>query len=167
MSALFDVRKYRKTDKEHCRFLWRELTEWHREIYQDSTIGGEHPEDHFDKYLAKIGPDHLWVAVHDSRVVGLVGLIFDGNEAHIEPLIVYKNYRSKGIGKRLVTTTISDARKNGLKVLSVKPVARNEKAIHFLYTQGFRNIGQIELFLDFSNHTWKSGLNIHGHKFNF
>jgi GNAT superfamily N-acetyltransferase len=167
MTALFAVRKYREADKEQCRSLWRELTEWHREIYQDSTIGGEHPEDHFDKHLAKIGADHLWIAVHDSRVVGLVGLILDGNEAQIEPLIVSKNYRSKGIGKRLVATAISEARKNGLKLLSVKPVARNEKAIHFLHTQGFRNIGHIELFLDFSNHAWKSGVDIHGRKFNF
>lgn len=167
MAALFNVRKYRKTDREQCRSLWRELTEWHREIYQDSTIGGAHPEDYFDKHLAKIGPDKLWVAVHDSIVVGLVGLILDENEAQIEPLIVSKDYRSKGIGTRLVADAISEARKKGIKFLSVKPVARNTNAITFFHNQGFRNIGQIELFLDFSTHEWKSGLNIHGHKFNF
>jgi hypothetical protein len=46
------VRNYREEDREYCRSLWRELTEWHREIYQDSRIGGEHPEEYFDKYLA-------------------------------------------------------------------------------------------------------------------
>jgi len=58
-------------DKEQCRALWKELTERHREIYDDPSIGGEHPEDYFDKHLGKVGADNLWVAVRGSRVVGL------------------------------------------------------------------------------------------------
>jgi len=147
--------------------LWRELTEWHREIYQNPTIGGEHPEDYFDEHLAKVGPERLWVAVHDSRVVELVGLMLEKNEAEIEPLIVSKNYRRKGIAKRLIETVVSDARKKGVRILNVKPVARNVETIKFLYKQGFTIVGHINLFMDFSNHAWKSGLEIHGCKFNF
>ncbi len=167
MAALFDVRKYREADMEQRRSLWRELTEWHREIYQDSTIGGERPEDYFDNHLAKIGPNQLWVAVHDSSVIGLMGLVFEGKEAEIEPLIVNKNYRSTGIGTRLVEIVISEARKKGIRFLSVKPVARNIKTINFLNNQGFKNIGHVELIFDFSNYTWKSRLDIQGCKFNF
>jgi len=167
MTVSFVVRKYRDDDKEQCRSLWRELTEWHREIYQDPTIGGEHPEDYFDKHLAKVGPDQLWVAVHDSRVVGLVGLIIEGNEAEIEPLVVSKAYRGKGMGKQLIEKVVSEARKMGIRLLCVKPVARNMRTIKFLYQQGFRNLGHIELFLDFSGYVWKSGLEIFGCKFNF
>ncbi|HUV98042.1 MAG TPA: GNAT family N-acetyltransferase, partial [Candidatus Paceibacterota bacterium] len=68
--------------------LWKELTEWHRHICQDPSIGGAHPEEYFDKHLAKAGPERLWVAVQDSKVVGLVGLIVNGKEAEIEPVIV-------------------------------------------------------------------------------
>ena len=167
MTKPFDIRKYRETDREQCRSLWRELTEWHREIYQNPTIGGEHPEDYFDEHLAKVGPERLWVAVHDSRVVELVGLMLEKNEAEIEPLIVSKNYRRKGIGKRLIETVVSDARKKGVRILNVKPVARNVETIKFLYNQGFRNVGHIDLFMDLSNYAWKSGLEIHGCKFNF
>lgn len=167
MTAPFAVRKYREADREQCRSLWRELTEWHQEIYQDPTIGGDCPEDYFDKHLAKIGPNQLWVAVHDSNVIGLVGLVFEGKEAEIEPLIVSKNYRSKGIGTRLVEIAISEAHKKGLRFLSVKPVARNIKTINFLNKQGFKNIGHVELLFDFSNYTWKPMLDIHGCKFNF
>ncbi|MFZ0966280.1 MAG: GNAT family N-acetyltransferase [Candidatus Bathyarchaeia archaeon] len=39
-------------------------------------------------------------------MVGLVGLIVEGNEAEIEPLIVSKTYRSKGIGKQLIGTMV-------------------------------------------------------------
>jgi len=167
MALSFAIRKYRDEDRERCRALWRELTEWHRDIYGDPTIGGEHPKDHFDKHLAEVGPEQLWVAVHDSRVVGLVGLIVKRKEAEIEPLIVSKTYRRKGIGKQLIETVVSEARNKGVRLLSIGPVARNIKVIKFLYKQGFRNLGCIELFMDLSNRAWKLGPEIFGCKFDF
>jgi GNAT superfamily N-acetyltransferase len=167
MTLPFMIRKYQPGDREQCRSLWKELTEWHREIYQDPTIGGEHPEDHFDKHLAKVGPDRLWVAVHDSQVVGLVGLIVEAEEAEIEPLIVSKPHRHKGIGKQLISAVVSEARNLGVRFLNVKPVARNIQAIKFLYKQGFKNLGHIELFLDFSEQAWKPGPQLFECKFNF
>jgi GNAT superfamily N-acetyltransferase len=161
------IRHYREDDREHCRSLWRDLTEWHREIYQDPTIGGEHPEDYFDRHLSKVGPDRLWVALCGSKVVGLVGLIVEGNEAEIEPLIVSKPYRGKGIGKQLIETVISEARKMRVRSLCIKPVARNVRTIKFLCRQGFKNLGHIELFIDFSDYAWKPGFEFLGCKFNF
>jgi N-acetylglutamate synthase-like GNAT family acetyltransferase len=167
MGTTLMIRRYREDDREHCRSLWRDLTEWHREIYQDPTIGGEHPEDYFDRHLSKVGPDRLWVALRDSKVVGLVGLIVEGNEAEIEPLIVGKAYRGKGIGKKLIETVVSEARKMRVRFVTIKPVARNMKTIKFLYKRGFRKVGCVELFMDFSDYAWKSELEIFGCKFNF
>ncbi len=167
MALSFSIRKYQPKDREQCRGLWRELTMWHREIYQDPTIGGAHPEDYFDKHLAKVGPDRLWVAVHDGYVVGLVGLIVEGEEAEIEPLIVSEAYRRKGIGKKLIGRVISEARNLGVRFLSAKPVARNIQVIKFLYEQGFKNLGHVQLFLDFSKHEWKSGPKLFECKFDF
>jgi len=161
------IRKYLSIDRESCRSLWRELTEWHRQIYQDPSIGGSHPEDHFDKHLAKVGADHLWIAILDSRVVGFAGLIVNEEEAEIEPLIVSQPYRNKGIGRKLLETVIAESCGRGVRFLTVKPVARNIESIEFLYKQGFRNIGQIELFIDFSNQQWKEGLKLFDLIFNF
>ncbi|NWF87362.1 GNAT family N-acetyltransferase [Candidatus Bathyarchaeota archaeon] len=167
MSEHYVIRKYQEDDREQCRSLWRELVERHREIYQEPTIGGEHPEDYFDKHLAKVGSDRLWVAVHNSLAVGLVGLIIEGNEAEVEPLIVSKAHRGKGIGKQLIETVISESRQMGIRILSVKPVVRNIQTIKFLYKQGFRNLGEIELFMSFSDYSWKAGPKLFGCKFNF
>jgi ribosomal protein S18 acetylase RimI-like enzyme len=167
MKFAFAVRKYQNNDKKYCRSLWRELTEWHREIYQDPSIGGEHPEDHFDEHLSKVGPDNLWVAVHGNEVVGLVGLIVEGHEIEIEPIIVSKNYRGKGIGTKLVEAVISEIPKRGVKFLDVKPVARNIDTIKFFHKLGFKNVGHIQMFIDFSNRTWKRGLKIHSCEFNY
>ena len=129
MATSFTIRKYEPEDREQCRNLWRELTEWHREIYDDAKIGGEHPEDYFDKHLGRVGADNLWVAVDGSRVVGLIGLMAVNDETEIEPLIVGRAHRGKGVGKSLINTVIDEARKRGVRLLNIKPVARNTKAI--------------------------------------
>ena len=167
MNANVAIRNYQEDDREACRSLWRELTGWHREIYQDPSIGGKHPEDYFDKHLAKVGSEHIWVAAFDSKVVGFVGLIVEGKEAEVEPLIVSKSYRGKGIGTQLVEKVVHEAHEKGVRYLDVKPVARNAKTIKFLYKQGFRNVGHVDLFMDFGNHSWKPGLGIHGCEFNY
>lgn len=161
------IRKYRSSDMEHCRSLWKELTEWHRHIYKDPTIGGENPENYFDDHLAKVGPDKLWVAIEGDALVGLIGLAIAAEEAEIEPLIVSRGHRKKGIGKKLVKTVVSEARKQGVRLLSVKPVARNIPAIKFFYMHGFRNLGEVELFLDLRGHKWELGPELFGCSFSF
>lgn len=171
MAESFTVRKYESEDREHCCSLWRELTEWHREIYDDPGIGGEHPEDYFDKHLGKVGADNLWVAVDNSNVVGLIGLMVVDDETEIEPLIVSKAHRGKGIGKQLIGRAIVEARNRGVRLLNIKPVARNAKTIRFLFKQGFTNLGYIELFIDLTaanaRYTWKPGPTIFGCDFNY
>jgi len=161
------IRKFLPIDRESCRGLWSELTKKHRQIYQDSSIGGPTPEDYFDKHLAKVGVDNLWIAILGSKVVGLVGLIVNEEEAEIEPLIVNQPYRNRGIGKRMIETVIAEAKELNIKFLSVKPVARNIEAIKFFNNQGFKNIGHIELFIDFSNKEWKKSLNLFDQQFNY
>jgi len=167
MTPSLTIRKYQPRDREQCRGLWGELTEWHREIYEDSRIGGEHPEDYFDKHLSKVGPDNLWVAVEDSLIVGLVGLMVVDEETEIEPLIVSKAHRRKGIGKQLIERVIDEARSRGVRLLNIKPVARNAQTIRFLHRQGFKNLGCVELFIDLTGHTWKPGPKIFDCDFNY
>jgi GNAT superfamily N-acetyltransferase len=168
LAKTFVVRKYQACDREDCRGLWLKLTQWHREIYRDPRIGGDHPENYFDEHLAKVGPEQLWVAEENTKVVGLVGLMNSlYNEVEIEPLIVSRAYRGKGVGKQLIQTVIAEARKRGLRTLNVSPVARNVSTIEFLYKLGFKNLGQIRLFIDFTDHKWTEGPEIFGCKFKF
>lgn len=161
------IRKYLPTDRENCRSLWKELTEWHRQIYQDPNIGGSSPENDFDKHLAKVGANNLWVGILDSKVIGLTGLIVNEKEAEMEPLIISQHYRNKGVGKKLVEKVVAEARNLDIRYLSVKPVARNEQALKFFYKQGFKNIGHVELFIDFKKQQLKKGLNLFKLQFNY
>lgn len=162
------IRGYKAGDLDACRALWLELTEWHRYIYSSPGIGGSDPGRYFDEHLERVGPEHIWVAEVEGRVVGLTGLILAQGEAELEPLIVSSSYRGMGIGKQLTLAVISAAQKQGAPQLKVRPVARNSATIQFFYSLGFNILGHIELFVDFKppdHQVWKAGEQIAGMEF--
>lgn len=163
------IRRFQTSDLDACRSLWRELVEWHQMLYEDNSIGGEHPETCFDKHLSRVGEKLLWVAVLDSKVVGFTGLLLNENECEgeLEPLIVSQTYRCQGIGTKLINVVIAEAKRIGLKSLSIKPVMRNLRALRLFNKQGFRSIGQIELYIDFSEKCAKKNLDLFSPSFNF
>lgn len=141
------IRQYEPADLGTCRSLWAEMTQYHRDIYDDPSIGGDDPGLEFDKHLDKVGRQRVWVAKVGAEIVGLTSLIQDGEEAEIEPVVVSSGHRGEGIGQSLVKHAIAEARILGILCLSVKPVARNEEAISFFYGAGFRTLGHIQLFM--------------------
>lgn len=162
------VRGYRKSDLESCRSLWEELTIRHREIYDDPSIGGDRPGMFFDKHLKLVGARNLWVAVNDTEIVGFVGLIIEGEDAEIEPLVVTRMFRGKGVGTKLVAAAAEKAtRTKGVKFLNVRPVVRNVEAMRFFRNMGLVNVGRIELFKDLKGRKWKKDLTIHGLEFGY
>ena len=58
-----EIREYRPTDLSAGRDLWRQLTQRHRDIYDDQSIGGDDPGLQFDDYLATDELAGPWVAV--------------------------------------------------------------------------------------------------------
>jgi ribosomal protein S18 acetylase RimI-like enzyme len=161
------VRDYEERDLAACRSLWAELTQWHRDIYEDETIGGSEPGQYFDEHLRKAGPQHLMVAIDGQKVVGLIGYLTEGEEVEIEPLIVGASHRGMGIGTMMVNSVIKRVRGQGLKFLSVRPVARNKKAIKFFRQKGFDKIGRVEMFIDFSGRKWKDDLQLFDFEFGY
>jgi hypothetical protein len=65
---------------------------------------------------------------------------------------------------------LEKARDLEVRYLSVRPVARNEEAILFYYTVGFRTLGYIELFMDLKPGApgdWKPGPELFGYAFDY
>ena len=154
------IRGYRPEDLESCREMWVVLTDWHRGIYESPDIGGDDPGCHFDKHLSAVGPENLWVAEADGRVVGLTGMIPGDGEAELEPLVIRKEWRGRGIGRRLAERVVAAARETRVKSLKVRPVGRNEDAIRAFHAMGFGILGHIEMFMDFREHkpgAWREG----------
>lgn len=153
------IRGYEDKDLQACRDLWVELTDRHRLIYENDSIGGDNPGLQFDDHLAAVGSDRLWVAVDGPEVVGLTGLIASGSEGEVEPAVVTENRRGEGIGSALIETVTAAARAAGVRLLSVRPVARNADAVRFFREAGFDVLGHIEAFMDLTGEPrrWRPG----------
>lgn len=164
------IREYQDTDRQVCRKLWCELTQRHRDIYDDPRIGGDDPGIHLDQYLEKPSLAGLWVAEVDTAVVGMAGLLVEGSEAEIEPVVVQAGYRAQGIGTQLIQKLTEEAKARGIRYLSVKPVARNVDAIRCFYRAGFSILGQIEMFVDLmpeKGSIWKGSVIIHENEYRY
>ncbi len=159
------LRAYAPGDLEACRALWVELTQRHRDIYEDPALGGDDPGRQFDAYLARddlVGP---WVLEVDGAVVGLTGLLVEGTEAEIEPVVVTAAHRSRGLGTRLLEHARAEAVARGMTHLSVRPVGRNAAAMACFHRAGFDILGRVELFTELRpgrGDRWKPGVTLHG-----
>lgn len=164
------VRDYAEGDYRACRSLWAELTEYHRSIYGDPSIGGDDPGAGFDDYLATSQWTRSWVAVSHSRVVGLTGLLDWGTSAEVEPVVVAEAARDQGIGRMLISRVVEEARARGYEYLAIRPVARNVAAIRRFHAAGFRALGgHIDLTMDLTarRHDWLPGASLHGLDFDY
>ena len=169
-TAPVTIRLYAPADLESCRALWADLTQRHRDIYEDSSIGGEAPGLYFDRHLARVGADHIWVAEGDGRLLGLVGLIVEDQEAEVEPIVVLPECRDRGIGRSLLGRMVREAEKLGARFLNVRPVARNAEAIAFFHSAGFRLLGRVELCIELRPSppgAWKAGLELFSRSFEY
>jgi ribosomal protein S18 acetylase RimI-like enzyme len=142
------IRGYEERDRDACRALWGELTQWHRDLYDDQSIGGDGDlGDFFDEHVERVGAERIWVAEADGAVVGFVGLIVEGRRGELEPLVVASDARGQGIGRALAERVLAAARDAGLRRLDVRPSARNVTAVRFFHDVGFDTLGQHELLL--------------------
>lgn len=161
------VRDYQESDLSVCRSLWGELTQHHRDIYEDPSIGGDDPGGGFETYLADPRRQRTWVAEADGQVVGFAGLLVHSKEGgEVEPVVVSQPYRDREIGSLLVARVVEEARGRGVRFLSIRPAARNERAISLYVRLGFDVLESVDLLKELSPSTqakWKPGMKIHGH----
>ncbi len=164
------VRDYAEGDYRACRALWTELTEYHRSIYGDPSIGGDDPGAGFDGYLATSQRIGSWVAESHGRVVGLTGLLDQGTSAEVEPVVVTEAARDQGIGRRLISRVVEEALARGYEYLAIRPVARNVAAVRRFHAAGFRTLGgHIDLTMDLAarRQEWLPGASLHGLDFDY
>jgi len=163
------IRPFAPHDAETCRRLWEELTEWHREIFDSPEIGGEEPGRAFDEHLVTVGPENLWVAEDEGKIVGLAGLV-TGVEAELEPVVVAGDHRGRGIGRMLAEAVVDAARERGARTVKVRPVGRNVEAVRFFHGLGFDILFQLELGMDLvdrGREVWVPGERVAGRDFRF
>ncbi|GAB7049236.1 GNAT family N-acetyltransferase [Catenuloplanes indicus] len=146
------------------RQLWGELTERHRELYDDPGYGGADPTAAFEEYLTRLDLSGVWVADHpEAGVIGLVGLIADGRRGAVEPIVVADGHRGAGVATTMLGFLAEEARRRGLTSLTVSPETRNVEAIGCLHAAGFTVLSSVELTLDLGRKptAWRDGPQLH------
>jgi len=160
------IRRYRPEDVEQCRSLWADLTDWHRRLYEDDSIGGTDPGSGFDAHLAELGPERIFVAELDGRVVGRAGMVVSGTKFELEPLSVRAGCRGLGVGRELAETVLEAARAEGARQVVVRPTGRNAEAIRVFHTLGFDIVARVELVHDLTgDERWRDGEDYAGRRF--
>src|ERR1700729_2333746 len=152
------VRPYTETDYPACRSLWAELTEHHRRLYEDPSIGGDDPGGGLDDYLATPERVGSWVAEVRGSVVGLTGLFDRGMSGEVEPGGGSEAFW--GGGAQLSDHVVEVAAARGYEPLAIRPVARNISAIRHFYAAGFQTLGgHVDLTMDLTarRHEWLAG----------
>ncbi len=160
------VRTYDRADLEACRALWVELTDWHRRLYDDASLGGHDPGRIFDEHLKRVGPEHVWVAEENGRLVGLAGVIVRGRHGELEPIVVSEGARGHGVGRALAEAVRAAAVAEGLTRLAARPAARNTGAVRFFHALGFDVLGHVDLQVDLgAERAWRAGETLGGREF--
>jgi ribosomal protein S18 acetylase RimI-like enzyme len=157
------TRPYDPRDLEACRSLWAELTERHRELYADRSIGGRDPGRGFDEHLQRA--ERIWVADAGGAVVGLAGMLLDDGKAELEPIVVAAAWRRRGIGALLTDAVVAAARERGARQVVVRPTGRNAEAVRFFHALGFDVLGRVDLRLDLRPVPRRRGERIAGRDF--
>jgi GNAT superfamily N-acetyltransferase len=171
-AATVTIRAYRPTDHRDCRQLWAELAEEHRVLYDDAPApDGVDPGAAFEEYLTRLDLSGMWVADDvGAGVVGLVGLILDGRAGEVEPVVVTAPRRGEGIGRALLGHVAEQARRRGLRQLTISPASRNVDAIRCLHAAGYSALASVTLAIDLNTRggpQWRDGLDLHGMRFQY
>jgi GNAT superfamily N-acetyltransferase len=163
------IRAYRPTDHNVCRALWAELTEVHRDLYDEPDAGEPDPGVGFEDYLTRLNLSGMWVAEHpDDGVIGFVGLTLNGRAGEVYPVVVTQRHRGRGVGMALLAHVAGQARNRALRQLVVVPESRNVAAIRCLHSAGYNRLAAVRLTLDLTGRTREGDeMAVHGLQFRF
>ena len=84
---------------------------------------------------------HFYVADHDGRIVGIIGLRDLSGEGEITNVAVNNDFKRRGIGSLLVSKVIEESTKFGIGDLTLEVRASNEAAIRLYDKFGFKSEG--------------------------
>jgi ribosomal protein S18 acetylase RimI-like enzyme len=149
MKENITIRKAVPADVPAIVELWKEVMDLHKAV---DTVFTRRRSGHkaFAEYLSKeyIGGDHrrAWVAQAEQNVVGFcLAAIKDyppvlvlKQYGHLEVLAVAKQWRGKGVGKKLLKRAWRWFCKKGMSRVEVHYSTANELAAGFYAKMGFR-----------------------------
>ncbi len=101
--------------------------------------------------IAKAGKKIVWILAElDGSIAGSADLTpYLGRSSHVANfgIAISQKFQGKGIGKTLLKSLFSFAKKNGIEIISASAFADNKKALAFYKHLGFKKAGILEKHL--------------------
>jgi putative acetyltransferase len=95
------------------------------------------PASYWQEQLALVQEElpqaDLYVYLKEEQILGFLGLV----DTFVAGIFVQKEHRSQGIGQQLLMQAKQDCSQ-----LTLTVYAKNEKAVHFYFNQGFRKTAE-------------------------
>lgn len=94
-------------------------------------------------FLDSLGlPDTLYLVVRDEeRLVGYCGFLQSFEEADITNVAVAPEYRSRGVGRRMLKELMARGNTRGIRRYTLEVRAGNGPALHLYRSLGFESVG--------------------------
>lgn len=107
-------------------------------------IGEDDGEQHSDQYwedFIQQKTGFILIAFQEGKPAGMVVILkMDEQEAHVEDLLVWPDFRKHGIAKMLIKEAKEFASKKGYKKMSLNVLPNNESARHLYKNDGFKEV---------------------------
>ena len=118
-----------------------------KEIFGIDSINEMDIKDYFQKFIGN-KTRNAYIAIHNNKIIGYITFYIKDQPNYwvvkkigdISGLMVNKNYRKNGIGKKLVTKTIDYFKQNDIKYYSVFTSINNNDGISLYKKCGFKEL---------------------------
>jgi RimJ/RimL family protein N-acetyltransferase len=142
------LRTPRWEDLDDLLELINSLVDEGAEIYRDEKVSRDEEIDWLSGALARLERDKVFflVAEVDGRIVASSDITRQrGYEKHVGVvgIVIKAGFRDLGIGTAMMHLLLGQAKKMGLKVLTLSAFASNKRAIHTYKKVGFEQTGLI------------------------
>jgi len=128
------VRKFKKEDAVKASNIVKQGFEIsNARFYKKNSIAEQVESNSPKNLIEKAKKIHYFVAVEKAEILGIGG--YDTKKVHT--LFVDPKHQGKGIGKKLIERILSEAKKNGIKILDSWSTFQAEK---FYAKAGFKRI---------------------------
>jgi len=143
----FRLREFSVNDLEECVVFYRQMVDYHREIYEDSAI--PYNDEELRKKLQRTDDNYVKiVAEKEKRIVGLLTIDIKGRTCELDEILIDKDMRGKGIGTALAECLKKTAVERECAEIQVSFAARNRRALNFYYQEvGLNCLGMIQIFM--------------------
>lgn len=144
---MLEIRNAEKKDIPACIRLLQDLFK----IEADFTPDPEKQIQGLELLLKQNSKSIFLVGIINNKVIGMVTMQFvissaeGGYSGLLEDMIINKNYRGKGYGKKLLQAITEKAFQQGVKRIQLLADKNNHKALDFYHNQNWQSTSLIIL----------------------